>query len=107
MFFEKPPNSMTTDEILVMMEFLFRELRDRRRADAKVLCKSCGKAMVRRKSKHGEFLGCSGYPACKHTERMMEGPSGMFGEETHAAYQQASSTGDWDGCLSARIPDRP
>lgn len=29
------------------------------------LCEKCGKPMVLRNSKRGEFLGCSGYPKCK------------------------------------------
>ena len=28
-------------------------------------CEKCGKPMVLRTSKRGEFLGCSGYPKCK------------------------------------------
>ena len=31
-------------------------------------CPKCGKALVVRKSIYGEFIGCSGYPACRHTE---------------------------------------
>ena len=30
------------------------------------LCEKCGKPMVLRTSKRGEFLGCSGYPKCKN-----------------------------------------
>ena len=30
------------------------------------LCDKCGKPMVLRTSKRGEFLGCSGYPKCKN-----------------------------------------
>ncbi|MCR5693474.1 MAG: type I DNA topoisomerase [Clostridia bacterium] len=30
------------------------------------ICEKCGKPMVYRKSKFGEFLGCSGYPSCKN-----------------------------------------
>lgn len=30
------------------------------------VCEICGRPMVYRKSKFGEFLGCSGYPACKN-----------------------------------------
>ena len=30
-------------------------------------CPECGKPLVKRFSKHGAFLGCSGYPDCKHT----------------------------------------
>ena len=36
---------------------------------SQVTCPSCGKAMVRRKSKNGYFWGCSGYPECKSTAR--------------------------------------
>lgn len=30
-------------------------------------CPACGRAMVRRVSRGGSFLGCSGYPVCRHT----------------------------------------
>src|SRR5262249_25116458 len=29
-------------------------------------CPNCGKALVRRSSKAGKFVGCSGYPECKY-----------------------------------------
>lgn len=32
-------------------------------------CPECGKELVRRKSKFGEFVGCSGYPKCKYILR--------------------------------------
>ncbi|MCH8852644.1 MAG: topoisomerase DNA-binding C4 zinc finger domain-containing protein, partial [Planctomycetes bacterium] len=32
-----------------------------------VACESCGKPMVLRQSRHGPFLGCSGYPECDST----------------------------------------
>jgi hypothetical protein len=31
-------------------------------------CEECGKPMVIREGKRGPFLGCSGYPKCRHTE---------------------------------------
>lgn len=31
-----------------------------------LVCELCGKPMVERWSKHGRFLGCSGYPECKN-----------------------------------------
>lgn len=31
-------------------------------------CPKCGKALVKRTSKHGDFLGCSGFPKCRHTQ---------------------------------------
>ncbi|SFE59495.1 restriction system protein [Paenibacillus algorifonticola] len=33
-----------------------------------VACAKCGQPLVRRKSARGEFLGCSSYPKCRHTE---------------------------------------
>lgn len=33
------------------------------------ICPECGKELVKRKSKFGEFVGCSGYPKCKYIVR--------------------------------------
>ena len=33
-------------------------------------CPKCQKALVTRKSKHGEFIGCSGYPTCRFTKSL-------------------------------------
>ena len=38
-------------------------------------CPNCGKDLVLRTSFYGQFLGCSGYPNCKHTERLDGGKS--------------------------------
>ena len=31
------------------------------------ICPECGKPMLIKTGKYGEFLGCSGYPSCRHT----------------------------------------
>lgn len=36
-------------------------------------CPKCGSAMMKRNSAKGQFLGCSGYPKCKHTEEVAKG----------------------------------
>lgn len=36
------------------------------------VCPDCGKPLVVRKGKYGEFLGCSGYPKCKHMEKIQK-----------------------------------
>ena len=33
-------------------------------------CPDCGKPLVLRTGRYGEFLGCSGYPKCKHIEKV-------------------------------------
>ena len=33
-------------------------------------CPQCGQPLVQRKSKHGPFIGCSGYPKCRYTRRI-------------------------------------
>jgi DNA topoisomerase-1 len=38
------------------------------------VCEKCGKPMVRRRSRFGEFLGCSGYPECDGIKRMRAEP---------------------------------
>lgn len=37
-----------------------------------ITCDKCGKPMVYRYSRHGKFLGCSGYPDCKNTMQIEE-----------------------------------
>ena len=41
-----------------------------------VVCELCGKPMVIRFGKAGEFLGCSGYPDCKNTKEFDRAPDG-------------------------------
>lgn len=39
-------------------------------------CDLCGKPMVRKEGRYGEFLACTGYPECKHTESVGNAGSG-------------------------------
>jgi len=39
---------------------------------AGILCKECGKEMVIKKGKFGNFYACSGYPDCKYTEKIIK-----------------------------------
>ncbi|HXR34481.1 MAG TPA: type I DNA topoisomerase [Candidatus Binataceae bacterium] len=38
------------------------------------VCDKCGKPMVRRRSRFGEFLGCSGYPECNGIKKLSSEP---------------------------------
>lgn len=40
------------------------------------ICRECGKPMVVKQGRYGEFLACSGYPQCKYTESIASGKSG-------------------------------
>lgn len=33
-------------------------------------CPECGRKLVERKGKFGPFLGCTGYPDCRHTQEI-------------------------------------
>lgn len=35
-----------------------------------IMCNLCGRPMVKKKGRFGEFLGCSGYPECKNIRRL-------------------------------------
>ncbi len=39
-------------------------------------CGKCGQPMVLKRGKYGEFLACSGYPECKHTQSVHAGGPG-------------------------------
>ena len=35
------------------------------------ICPDCGSRMVVRRGRYGDFLGCSSYPSCKHTQKLI------------------------------------
>jgi DNA topoisomerase-1 len=41
--------------------------------DAGILCEKCGRPMLIKKGRFGEFLACSGYPECKNTKSIPTG----------------------------------
>ena len=41
-----------------------------------VICEHCGKNMVIKIGPYGKFLGCSGFPECKNTKRIVNEASG-------------------------------
>lgn len=41
-----------------------KNLRERENNINNNICPRCGKALVKRQGKHGEFIGCSGFPKC-------------------------------------------
>lgn len=53
----------------VVREFYEPFLKDYARLPQK-LCPSCSRPMELRVSRFGQFLGCTGYPGCSHTERL-------------------------------------
>lgn len=63
------------------------------------LCPSCGKPLVKRTGKYGDFLGCSGYPKCKTIVNISKVSSlkpieekSLRRIETLSSYQQAIET---------------
>jgi DNA topoisomerase-1 len=49
------------------------------------VCEKCGKPMVAKRGKFGEFLACSGYPDCKNTRSLnVNGPGKPTGVSCHA-----------------------
>ena len=49
-----------------------------RAAPAGLKCPDCGKDLVVRRGKRGEFLGCSGYPKCRFTQNFTRDPEGRL-----------------------------
>ena len=69
-----------------------RNTKDFRREDGKIViqertgpevcedvsCEKCGKPMVVKKGRYGEFLSCSGYPECKNSKHFERGEDGRI-----------------------------
>lgn len=47
-------------------------------------CPQCGKELIVRKSRYGEFVGCSGYPKCKYIKRESSDLGSASGEVSEA-----------------------
>ena len=54
-------------------------------------CEKCGRPMVVKRGRYGEFLACSGYPDCKHTQSLN---SNGTGKSTGVACPAADCTGE-------------
>jgi ssDNA-binding Zn-finger/Zn-ribbon topoisomerase 1 len=48
------------------------------------VCELCGKPMLAKRGRYGNFLGCSGYPECKNIVRTPRGGAGAPAAETEA-----------------------
>lgn len=57
-------------------------------------CPKCGKPLVIRSGKRGDFWGCTGYPECKHTESVEpEAPSAEDADKTPAPERKCPECG--------------
>lgn len=76
-------------------------------SDGPPACAKCGKPMVTRRSRFGEFWGCSGYPACREI-RAPAGNAELVGTRggpraTRARRGSASSQRDRPDPMTARV----
>lgn len=55
-------------------------------------CPKCGKRLILRSSVYGRFLGCSGFPKCRHTERITENGNGNKDEKKEAPVSNSIHT---------------
>ena len=58
-----------------------KEIDDLTSGKLELKCPKCGKNLLVRQSIYGKFLGCSGYPKCKHTQKI-EGKSEKKDDKT-------------------------
>jgi DNA topoisomerase-1 len=58
------------------------------------VCELCGKSMVFKRGRYGQFLGCSGYPDCKNIKNMQKGKDGeMIPQETEVTDAKCEKCG--------------
>lgn len=60
-------------------------------------CPKCGKPMVVRRSLYGQFLGCSGYPACKQIEKLESSGKEEKEEKKEDKREVAGKQKEWRG----------
>lgn len=58
-----------TEELTFLTDFYTKLEESANKAQSTEYCPECGKPLIRRVSKFGPFLGCSGYPVCKYIKR--------------------------------------
>ena len=63
------PNCRNTREILKQSN---GDPADSQKLDLDVNCDKCGKPLVLKSGRYGNFLACSGYPECKNTRQIAE-----------------------------------
>jgi DNA topoisomerase-1 len=63
----KFPTCRNTRELLQASE----DSRGNENGEAAETCSRCGKPMVMKKGRFGEFKACSGYPTCKNTQKIL------------------------------------
>jgi HJR/Mrr/RecB family endonuclease len=75
----KPIELLGAGKLIPLIQQAFREgspipdssiTRNLLEQETKDPCPECGKALVLRKGKHGDFIGCSGFPTCRHTSEL-------------------------------------
>lgn len=62
-------------------------------------CPKCGKDLLVRRSVFGTFLGCSGFPKCRHTEKLENGGQKASGDKPAAGV----STGEKKGVVAEKV----
>ncbi|MSP59368.1 MAG: type I DNA topoisomerase [Myxococcales bacterium] len=68
------PFKIDLDRAVIQMKDLKRE-----EIPTEHNCEKCGSTMVIKFGRNGEFLACSGYPACKNTKEFVRNPDGTIG----------------------------
>lgn len=50
-------------------EHIEKEVKHQQTSTTKEVCPKCGKKLILRKGQYGNFLGSSGYPNCRYTQK--------------------------------------
>jgi ssDNA-binding Zn-finger/Zn-ribbon topoisomerase 1 len=65
-------------------------------------CPECGKPLLVRQGKRGSFLGCSGYPKCRHTEPL---PDDLAAAATAPAAGSDAPAGPVEPAIEKKCPN--
>jgi DNA topoisomerase-1 len=69
-------------------------------------CEKCGRPMLVKWNKHGRFLGCSGYPECRNTRSLGDGPEDeTLGEHPETGREVRLKQGPYGPYVEMDTPD--
>jgi DNA topoisomerase-1 len=85
-----------------------------------IQCEKCGKAMVLKRGRFGEFMACSGYPECRNTKRIVKSSGDIIVKQDtpleekcptcgknlvikHGRYGEFTACGDYPNCKYIKL----
>jgi len=65
-------NPKEQSPVKLLPDTIQNQAKDEQKEVIRLVCPECGKALAERVGKYGKFIGCTGFPRCKFTQKKIE-----------------------------------